>query len=92
MPDKDVSFEELIVSTGGYGVSNIKMCPGNAVIDKTLMEAALRQQDITVLAIERDQKVIPNPAPDMKICAEDHLICFGQLERIRQTLCPQETV
>lgn len=73
---KRVSFEELAVATGGYGVSQIEVCKDSPILDKTLLESNLRQHDITVLAIERKGITIPNP-PDM---------CFGKLENIRREL------
>jgi len=82
-----VSFEELFVATGGYGVSRVTVCPGSAVLDKTLAQAALRKLDITVLAIVRDKRTIANPSADIKILDGDELICFGKLGSIRDTIC-----
>ncbi|MDP8216035.1 MAG: TrkA C-terminal domain-containing protein [Candidatus Kaelpia imicola] len=84
---KRISFEELVISTGGYGISSIKICDSSPVIDKTLQESNLRSWDITVLAIERNRETIPNPQASMKIMQDDTLICFGKLENIRSKLC-----
>lgn len=84
---KSVSFEELLIATGGYGVSSIEICKDSQVLNKTLRESELRQYDITVLAIERKGRTIPNPPTDTKLFLEDNLICFGKLEKIRQELC-----
>ncbi len=89
---KSVSFEELIVATGGYGVSQIEVCKDSPALDKTLREANLRKYDITILAIERKGDTIPNPPADTKIQLKDNLVCFGKLENIRKELCvlPEE--
>jgi len=85
---KPVTFEELLVATGGYGVTSIEVCKGSPVLDKTLLDSELRQQDILVLAVERKGETIPNPAANTKIILGDKLVCFGKLENMRNELCP----
>jgi hypothetical protein len=85
---KPVSFEELLMLTGGYGISRIEVCEGNPIIDKTLAESDLRKNDITVLAIIRGEETIPNPSAGRKILKGDGLIAFGKLERLRGQVCP----
>jgi Trk-type K+ transport system membrane component len=84
---KPVSFEELFIAAGNYGVSSVDVCSESPAVNKTLAEANLRKQDITVLAVERNDGIIPNPSADTKIMLEDRLICFGKLENIRKSLC-----
>jgi len=84
---KRVSFEELAISTGGYGISSIKISSDSPVLGKSLQESNLREWDITILAIERNKETIPNPKASMKIVENDTLICFGKLESIRSRLC-----
>jgi hypothetical protein len=84
---KPVSFEELMVATGGYGVSKIEICKDSPILDKTLLESNLRRQDITVLAVIRAGETMPNPSADTRIALGDGLICFGRLENIRNTIC-----
>lgn len=81
-----VSFEELLLATGGYGVSKITVSTGSPILDKTLFQSELRKHDITVLAITREVETIPNPGADTKILLGDELICFGKLENIRNQL------
>jgi len=83
---KRVSVEELLLATGGYGVSKIKISTGSQVLDKTLSQSELKKHDIMVLAITRDVETIPNPRADTKILLGDELICFGKLENIRNQL------
>ncbi len=84
---KSVSFEELAVATGGYGVSRIEVCPNSPILGKSLAESDLRKNDITVLAIIRNDITIPNPAANSIIQQGDELISFGKLENIRQRIC-----
>jgi len=83
---KAVSCEELAVATGGYGVSRIKVREDNPILGKALSESELRKDDITVLAIVREERTIPNPVADTKILSGDELICFGKLGIIRKKL------
>lgn len=80
---KPVSFEELLQLTGGYGISRIEVGENSPLIDKTLAESDLRKNDITVLAIIRDNETIPNPSANRKIQKGDGLISFGKVENIR---------
>ena len=84
---KTVSFEELMVTTGGYGVSKIEVCEDSPILNKTLAESGLRGRDITVLAVIRAGETMPNPSAKTKIALGDELVCFGRLENIRNTIC-----
>ena len=85
---QSVSFEELAIATGGYGVSRVAVGTGSSVLDKTLSQSQLRESDITVLAIIRADTTMPNPSANTKIKLGDELVCFGKLENIRNQLCP----
>jgi len=87
---KPVSFEELLMLAGGYGVSKIDVSPDNPLVGKTLTQSELRKSDITVLAIVRAEETIPNPPAGTKILAGDELISFGQLENIRKRCIPKK--
>ena len=80
---RPTSFEELLLATGGYGVSRVQVASGSPVLNKTLAESGLRAYDITVLAIVRGERTTPNPKADVQILKGDELICFGKLENIR---------
>lgn len=80
---KPVSFEELLQLTGGYGISRIEVNEKSPLVDKTLAESDLRKNDVTVLAIIRDNETIPNPSANRKIQKGDGLISFGKVENIR---------
>ena len=84
---KRVSIEELLLATGGYGVSRVEVCAGSPVQNKTLYKSDLKKHDVTVLAIVRDQQTIANPPADFEILLNDELICFGKLENIRNHIC-----
>ena len=81
-----VSFEELLLATGGYGISRISVNAESPVLNKTLAKSQLREQDIMLLATVRSGETIPNPPASMKILLGDELICFGKLENIRNRI------
>lgn len=85
-----VTFEELVVSTGGYGVSSIEIRSDSPVVNRSLIDAGLRQRDVTVLAIERKGEMIPNPPADMRIIRGDRVVCFGKLGNIRKEFSVDE--
>jgi hypothetical protein len=86
---KPVDFEELLVSTGGYGVVRLDVSEDNPVAYTALQDGTLRRMDITLLAIERGKKSIPNPSRAEQIFPGDVLICFGNLETIHRNLIYQ---
>ena len=61
---KPVSFEELLVATGGYGISQIEISKDNPLLNRTLLESDLRKHDILVLVIQREGEAITNPPGD----------------------------
>ena len=81
-----VSFEELLLATGGYGISRIAVSAGSPILNKTLAKSQLQEYDITVLANVRGDETIPNPPANMKILLNDELICFGKLENIKNRI------
>ncbi|MFC1592854.1 cation:proton antiporter regulatory subunit [Candidatus Omnitrophota bacterium] len=84
---KRISFEEVTIATGGYGVSKIEVCKDSPVLNKTLLDSNLKKSDILVLAVERGKDIIPNPSANTKLIAGDILVCFGKLGNIRKKLC-----
>lgn len=81
---KPFAFRELIFLAKGYGVSKIKIYEKNSALDKTLSNSGLKQKDIIVLAIERKNKIIPNPPISSRISLHDQLICFGKIHNMKK--------
>ncbi|MBU1007088.1 MAG: hypothetical protein KKH08_05830 [Candidatus Omnitrophica bacterium] len=82
-----VTFEELLVATGGYGVSQIDICENSPILNKTILESELKKEDIIILAIERNGETMPNPPAETKIFFGDKIICFGKLGSMRRKIC-----
>jgi hypothetical protein len=79
-----VSFEELMVSTGGYGVVQAEIRDHSPFRDKSLAKSGLRDKDITVLVVRRPDESVPNPAANTRIHIGDRLLCFGKLDQMKQ--------
>jgi len=79
-----VSFEEFLLTAEGYGVSQVEITRYNPLKDKSLAESQLREHDILVLSIEREDDHLLNPSPRTKFMVGDKLICFGRLTNIRE--------
>lgn len=86
-----VSFDELLIATGGYGVSQIEIPAASPVAGKTLRDADLRALGINVLAIEHKGTTTPNPDPDATVSEGDRLVCFGKLRDIRRHVAGMHT-
>ena len=84
---RPVSFEELALLNGGYGVSSVDVDEKEMkIIDNTISKSGLKKHGILILAIERDSQMNPNPSADTKILFGDKLICFGKLGKMREKL------
>lgn len=81
-----VSFEELTITTGGYGVMRIPVNTASPILHKTLIDSGLKGQNILVLAIVRGSDTIANPPVSTQIKENDELICFGQMDSIRSCM------
>ncbi|MFV0253705.1 MAG: cation:proton antiporter regulatory subunit, partial [Beutenbergiaceae bacterium] len=89
--DNQVAFPEidvrqrLTVSTG-YGVADVVVHAASEMVGKPLSESGLRERDITVLTLHRGTNVVPNPGGSRVLEDGDRLLCFGNLEQMRDLI------
>ncbi|KPJ69507.1 hypothetical protein AMJ44_03680 [candidate division WOR-1 bacterium DG_54_3] len=81
MPEK---VTELLAAQEGYGVSQFEVHPDSPLLKKDLKHLHLKEEEIQVLLIQRGSEIIPIPKGGEKFLADDQVICFGKLEKIRQ--------
>lgn len=74
--------EEVLRLAEGYGVAEVTLTDACEEIGKTLIESSFRQKDILVLAIEREDGVIPAPHAHDRLFKGDVIICYGKLKNI----------
>ena len=81
---REHSFAEILTLTPGYGVAELRVEAGSPFAGKTLARSGFREAGLLVLAIRRDEVVMPTPAAGDTIQAGDQVICYGQLERMHE--------
>ena len=83
-PELDVR-QRLTVSTG-YGVAELLVRDGADLVGTTIADSGLRERDITVLTLHRDNVVVPNPKMSRVLESNDRLLCFGKLDEMRDMI------
>ncbi len=89
--DNQVAFPELDVRQRlsvslGSGVAELLVREDGAFVGRPLGASGLDDRDITVLTVQRGTKVIPTPKRSMVLEAHDRLLCFGNLEEMRDMI------
>ena len=79
----EIDVRQRLTVSKGYGVSEIYVPDGSKFIGQTIVETDLAENDINVLTLYRDSKVIPNPRNSRVLEPGDKLLCFGKLEAMR---------
>lgn len=80
-PEIDVR-QQLSVSAN-YGVAEIVLNAGAALLTEKKTVGDLREMDISVLTLHRDNSVVPNPRDARTLAEDDRLLCFGNLQVMR---------
>ncbi|MFQ6093248.1 MAG: cation:proton antiporter regulatory subunit [bacterium] len=83
---KKVAIEEILEETDGYGVARIIVDENFSEQGRTIAGSTLKEKDILILSIERNEEIHPNPESTMRLRIGDTLTCFGKLEAMRETV------
>lgn len=81
--------QELLLQTEGMGVARVEVPQGCRFAGKTLAETRPRDQGVLILAIERDDKLIPSPKGTDSVQMGDWLVVYGQLDQLPQLIQEQ---
>jgi ribosomal protein S6--L-glutamate ligase len=89
--EEQVAFEELdirqrLTLARGYVVAEVPVTSQPELVNKTVKDTGLRDRDIIVLSITRNELVIPNPKPTREILPGDMLLCYGKQIALRGLL------
>jgi ribosomal protein S6--L-glutamate ligase len=79
-PELDIR-QRLTVSRG-YGVAEISVGESLGIAGCTIEQSGLRDRDIVVLSLTRENKVIPNPRNTRELQNGDRLLCFGKISNM----------
>lgn len=74
--------EEIVRIAKNYGIAEVSIKENCQDLGKALSESTFRENDILILAIERENAVIPTPKATDRITLGDTLICYGKLSNI----------
>lgn len=78
--------EEIMRIAKNYGIAEVSIKANCQDLGKTLSESSFRENDILILAIEREGAVIPTPKAIDRILLDDTLICYGKLPNIEKII------
>ena len=80
--------DELLRMAEGYVVAEVTIDEKSPNEGKSLKESTLRENDVLVIAIQREGKVFPAPRADMKLRFKDEVVCYGKADGIKKALGP----
>jgi ribosomal protein S6--L-glutamate ligase len=87
---EEVDIRQRLTLASGYGVVEFTVATGSELASKKLNDSGLRERDITVLSIKRQELVIPVPRGQTEIKAGDTLLCYGRLVALSKFVLPLE--
>ena len=74
-----LDYSKMLHLAGEYQISEVPVKPGHWLVDKTICDAALRQEGVTVLGIDRaNGDYLGAPDGDTVIYCDDILIVYGR--------------
>ena len=77
---------EVVHIAKNYGIAEVSIKENCSDLGKTLNDSSFRENDILILAIERENTVIPTPKATDRININDTLICYGNLSNIEKII------
>jgi glucan phosphoethanolaminetransferase (alkaline phosphatase superfamily) len=82
---KSRSFDEILRLSQDYGIAEVTLTKDSPNIGLKIKETNFRDNDILILAIEREDKVIPAPKATDALQENDVLICYGKLKKAKES-------
>jgi hypothetical protein len=81
-----LEVEEILSQKEGWGIFRIEVWHGAPCVGKTLAQSTFRDHGILVLAIERNNGIIPAPSGKDMLHVGDWLLCYGQLASMEKLI------
>ena len=79
-PAPHLLTEEVLHQTGDYGVARVAVSKKAEKGSLRLKDTGFWEKDFTVLAIERENTVLPHPKAEEMLLAGDYLLCYGKVQ------------
>ena len=89
--DNQVAFPDLDVrqrlsASIGHGVAELLVREDGSFVGRPISDTDINERHITVLMVQRNGDVFPNPRASFVLEANDRLLCFGSLEEMRSMI------
>lgn len=81
-------IQELLKQSDGYGVATVVVGKESREVGLSLSQSGFKHQDIMVISIERDDRIIHVPKAKEIIQVNDRLICYGNLTNLHAMVMP----
>ncbi|MHB8104238.1 MAG: hypothetical protein ACYDG5_01675 [Dehalococcoidales bacterium] len=70
---------KILHQSGGYGVVRFSISKTDGTAGLTIGNTKFKERNLTILAIERGDKVLPQPKDEEPVLAGDYLLCYGKV-------------
>lgn len=80
------SIDEVLRLAHDYGIAEITLAEDSKNVGLSLKDSSFREKDILILAIERDNHILPAPKATDILNEGDTLICYGKLKNMQETV------
>lgn len=85
-PFRKRPVEEILRVARDYGIAEVAIKESCQNLGRSLADSSFRENDILVLAIERNNRVIPTPKAADTIQLGDTIICYGRLGSLEKII------
>ena len=77
------SLSDFKLQLPGVEINTLRICEGSVLVGKSLSEVGLRKKyGVTVLAIQRNSEIFPNPDGEVVFFSGDNLFILGSPDKI----------
>jgi Trk K+ transport system NAD-binding subunit len=80
--EEEVTVDELLHITEGYGVVRIQLLEGSPFIGQSMADINAGLEHSFVLGMERGHEWLPRPRQNKKLIEGDYLVIYGKMEDI----------
>ena len=75
-------IDKVLQITGEFAVASIKLSAQTKGENISIAEAGMDLEGITVLLVQRESLIVPNPDKDFRLSPDDTIIGYGKIETI----------